>query len=228
MAGLVHLVRHGEVENPRHVVYAALPGFDLSDLGRAQAREMTRYLRSAPITAIWSSPLQRALSTAEPLAAALGLPIRTDDDLTEWHLADDWAGIVWEDLPTVRPGQLEAYLETPLDMPFSAESLTELAERMRTAVTRMAKAVDGDVVVVSHQDPVQAVRLALTGRDPASQHRDKPGHATVITLRPGNPWEELAVWHAPSATPWPPPGEDAPSTEEQPEQLGIGLEGEIG
>jgi len=222
MAKLVHLVRHAEVHNPDHVVYASLPGFDLTDLGRTQAREMTRYLQSAPVTAIWSSPLQRAVSTASPLAEKLGLPIRIDDDLVEWKMADDWAGIRWEDLPTLRPGQLEAYLATPLDLPFASESLTAMASRMRSAITAISERSDGDVVVVSHQDPVQAARLALTGRDPERQHIDKPGHASVITLRPGTPWREVAAWHAPSASP-----REATSAESEPEQLGIGLEGEI-
>jgi broad specificity phosphatase PhoE len=182
------------VHNPDHVVYASLPGFGLSEAGRVQAEAVARYLRSAPIIAVWSSPLERAIATAEAIAAKHDLSIKVDEELTEWHMTDDWAGIVWEDLPTQRPGQLEAYLESPLDMPWASESLTALAARMRTALNRLASAHDGDVVVVSHQDPVQAARLSLTGSDLADQHRDKPGHCTVITLKPGNPWQEIAEW----------------------------------
>ena len=221
-------MRHGEVANPGHVVYAALPGFRLSELGAAQASAVGRYLRSAPIVAVWSSPLERAVATAEPIARHHDLPIRIDEDLTEWKMADDWAGIAWEDLPTRRPGQLEAYLEHPLDMPFASEPLVALAARMRTTLAAIAARHDGDVVVVSHQDPVQAARLSLTGRDLANQHRDKPDHGTVITLRPGTPWTELTAWSPDqSAAPTDSPEPDV-DPETGAEQLGIGVEGEVG
>ena len=212
--------------NPDHVVYAALPGFGLSATGLGEARAVARYLRSAPIVAVWSSPLERALATASPIAAAHDLPIRVDDELIEWKMADDWAGIGWDDLPTERPGELEAYLEHPLDMPFASESLEALAQRMRAALTAIAARHDGDVVVVSHQDPVQAARLSLTGRDLSNQHVDKPRHGTVITLKPGTPWTEVTEW-APEATTAQSVGLDVDSVSE-PEQLGVGLEGERG
>lgn len=228
--GRVHLVRHGEVHNPDHLVYASLPGFGLSEAGLAQAKDVARYLRSAPIVAIWSSPLERALATAEPVARQSGLPTRTDPDLVEWRMADQWAGVGWEDLPTERPGELEAYLDQPLDMPFASESLTALGARMRTVLNRLAAGHDGDIVVVSHQDPVQAARLSLTGRDLADLHSDKPRHGTVITLRPGNPWKELTVWSPEGSSQFPPVS--APSAdgafhpEPDTEQLSIGIEGE--
>lgn len=222
-------MRHGEVHNPEHVVYAALPGFGLSERGRAQAKDVARYLRSAPVTAVWSSPLQRAVETAEPIARAHDLPIRVADDLIEWKMADDWAGIRWEALPTERPGELEAYLEHPLDMPFAKESLTNLAQRMRTALIAIAADHDGDVVVVSHQDPVQAARLSLTGNDLAGQHTDKPMHGTVITLRPGTPWTELTSWSPEQGPEFPPSvSDEGADSETGTEQLSIGVEGEDG
>lgn len=212
--------------NPDHVVYASLAGFGLSEAGEAEARVVARYLRSAPIVAVWSSPLERALATATPIAAAHDLPIRVEPELVEWKMADGWAGIGWDDLPTERPGELEAYLEHPLDMPFASESLEVLARRMRTALTAIAARHDGDVVVVSHQDPVQAARLTLTGRDLVNQHVDKPRHGTVITLKPGTPWTELTEW-TPETTAVQSGGLDVDPVAES-EQLGVGFEGEGG
>ncbi len=205
MARHLHLVRHGEVDNPEHVVYAALPGFQLSDLGRRQAKDAARYLSSQSIVAVWSSPLERALATAAVIAARAQLPVLVDPELTEWRIADDWAGIVWEDLPSRRPGELESYLEHPWDLPFGPESLAALADRMRSVLTRLdARYPDGDVVVVSHQDPVQAARLAVTGRALQSQHQDKPEHCTVITLEPGRPWREVTSWAPEQGDTFPP------------------------
>ena len=71
------LVRHGEVLNPDHVVYADLPGFGLSNRGRAQAEETAEHLATSGAAVVVSSPLLRAVQTAGPIADRLGVPIGT-------------------------------------------------------------------------------------------------------------------------------------------------------
>ena len=195
MARHVHLVRHGEAHNPEEVVYDSLPGFPLSETGNVQARAVSRYLGSQPIVAVWSSPLQRALETAAPIAARSGVPVLVDEELIEWSLLSRWAGTKWADLPSTYPGELEAYLEHPDRLEFANETLGMLTERMTAAIRRVEAQYDaGDVVVVGHQDPIQAARLALTGRSLSGLHSVKPTHASVITLAPGPSWRELTFW----------------------------------
>ncbi len=207
---MLHLIRHGEVENPQHVVYSRLPGYGLSQLGREQAAAAGQYLIRRPIVAIWSSPLERALETAHLIAAKFQLPVRIHPDLTEWKMADSWAGIVWEDLPEARPGQLERYLETPWDLDFGSESLDELATRISDVAKELHEVYrDGDVVMVSHQDPVQAGRLRLTGRALTELSAEKPGHATVLSFRLQETWQEVARWDAPEQAAFPPQSDSA-------------------
>lgn len=196
MAARVHLIRHGEVHNPDHLVYASLDGFTLSDRGQAQARDMARYLGRAPIVAIWSSPLERAVRTAEPLATRTGLPIRIEPDLIEWRLMDRWAGHRWEALGEAFPGELEAYLETPHRLDFSPEPLTDLAARVGGVVKSLAEShPHGDVAVVSHSTPVRVATLALTGSALEHYWDREPGHASVTTLRlGGRVWEVETEW----------------------------------
>jgi broad specificity phosphatase PhoE len=195
MASMVHLTRHGEVENPQHLVYADLPGFRLSERGRVEAKEIARYLSSSPIVAVWSSPLERAIATAQAIAARHQLPVRIDQELTEWRLSGRWSGIAWDDLPARLPGELEAYLAHPWDLNFTPETLSELADRIGGVAQRLAERhPEGDVVIVGHQDPLHAARLRLTGADHRLQKQSKPGHGSVVSLRPGAPWTELAVW----------------------------------
>ena len=78
---IVHLVRHGEVDNPHHVVYGSLPGFGLNERGRAQARAVGGRLASHPIRAVIASPLTRAAETAQTVAEAVGLDPRFDERL---------------------------------------------------------------------------------------------------------------------------------------------------
>lgn len=79
----VHVVRHGEVYNPSGVLYGRLPGFHLSEAGRAQAAAVADALDHRDIVAVIASPLQRAQETAAPIAAKHGLPVDTDPDLIE-------------------------------------------------------------------------------------------------------------------------------------------------
>ena len=194
MAQLVHLVRHGEVHNPRHLVYASLPGFHLSDLGIRQAREAGKHLAHRPIRAVWSSPLQRATETAHHLANHHGLEVKVWSDLVEWKLLDRWAGHPWEQIPNRFPGEVEAYLQHPSKLDFAPETLKQLAQRVAEAVRNAAHASKGEMVLVGHQDPLQAARLALTGQSLSQLFEDRPEHGSVITLRPGTPWTEVGKW----------------------------------
>lgn len=195
MAVLVHFVRHGEVDSPDHLVYAGLPGFGLSSHGIEQARRAGRYLGPRPVVAIWSSPLERSLRTAEAIAARSTVPVKVDPDLTEWSLMSRWRGCTWRDVPVKFPGELEAYLDHPDDLPFADESLNEVADRVAGVARRLDRDhPHGDVVIVSHQDPIQAARLRLLGASLVDLQTEQPGLGAVITLRPGPSWSEETTW----------------------------------
>ena len=78
---IVHLVRHGEVHNPDRILYGRLPGFHLSEAGRLMAKAAADYLADRDVTVLKSSPLQRAVETAEPIAAEFGLQPDIDERL---------------------------------------------------------------------------------------------------------------------------------------------------
>ena len=202
----IHLVRHGEVHNPDHIVYADLPGYGLSELGVLQATASGQYLARSEIAAIVASPLERAHQTALLIAEETGSSVKTDERLTEWRLSARWAGIPWEALPTARPGELEAYLAHPDDLDFSPESLADLAGRMATAIRELASTTSGGhLVVVSHQDPLHAARRLLSGEGFASFNDDKPGHAAVVALAAaGRGWAVVDEWEPPQGMSFPP------------------------
>ncbi len=195
MAALVHLVRHAEVDNPDHLVYGSMSGFGLSPHGLEQARRVGRYLGPRPVVSIWSSPLERSLRTAEEIAARSGVPVKVDNGLRDWQLFDRWKGHRWGSISEVFPGELEAYLDNPDRLDFAEESLGDLSERVAEVARRLDEEhPHGDVVIVSHQDTIQAGRLRLLGAQVSDLHNEPPGHGAVLTLRPGVTWREETVW----------------------------------
>jgi len=178
----VHLIRHGEVHNPDGILYGRLPGFRLSETGRAQAVAAAKLLAGRDIVAVIASPLQRAQETASPIAAAHNLDIDTDEDLIE--SANFFEG------KRVSPGdgawrnpRFWWQLRNPF-IPSWGEPYDQIAARMAAAVDKArARAAGHEVVCVSHQLPVWTARQHLTGNrlwhDP---RRRECGVGSVTTL----------------------------------------------
>ena len=83
---IVHLVRHGEVANPDGILYGRIPGFNLSEDGQIMAKAAAGFMAGRDITVLRSSPLNRAVWTAEPIAAQVGLLVEIDERLIEpWN-----------------------------------------------------------------------------------------------------------------------------------------------
>jgi broad specificity phosphatase PhoE len=78
------LIRHGDhALLGRQVIAGRQPGISLSDLGREQATNIANDLATLPIDAVYSSPLERAIETASPLAAKLGLEPQIAEEFHE-------------------------------------------------------------------------------------------------------------------------------------------------
>ncbi len=87
---IILLIRHGENDFVKTGRMAGrTPGVHLNERGQQQAQELAEALMKAPIKAIYSSPMERAIETAEPLAAKLGQEIIIRPSLIEgkhWRL----------------------------------------------------------------------------------------------------------------------------------------------
>lgn len=159
-ADLVHLVRHGEVHNPRHVLYGRLEGFGLSDLGHRMAAAAVSTLAGHPVTALYASPLQRAQESAAPWAQAFGLEIRTDDRLIEPSNRFEGKRMNGRTFSDPRNWHL---LRNPR-LPSWGEPFADIAVRMLAAMHDARESIDaGEVVMVSHQLPIWMVHRALAG-----------------------------------------------------------------
>jgi broad specificity phosphatase PhoE len=168
----VHLLRHGEVNNPTGILYGRMPGYLLSDLGHAMARRVAETIADRDITHVWASPLERAQQTAQPLADALGLAIRTEERVIESSNVFEGSPFAVGDNVLRRPSTWR-HLWNPF-RPSWGEPYKQVVTRMQAAVNDARDAAAGhEAVVVSHQLPIWITRLHAERRsfvhDPRSR-----------------------------------------------------------
>lgn len=160
---VVHLLRHGEVDNPTGVLYGRLPGYHLSELGRRMAETVAKAVTGRDIAVVWSSPMERAQETAEPSARALGLEIGIDERLTE--AANVFEGVrVGGGGPLFRDLRRYRHFTNPF-RPSWGEPYVEVVARMKSVIDdARAQARGHEALLVSHQLPIWVIRLAAEGR----------------------------------------------------------------
>jgi broad specificity phosphatase PhoE len=180
---VLHLVRHGQVDNPQKIVYGRQRGWRLSDRGRSEAEAVARHLGARPVARVYTSPLERAVQTATVIAAASGSEVEPREDLTEALLCAPWEGKSWRDVRTRHARDWARYLFRPLEVCDVAEDVPALADRMGGALRAIAAAHPGQqVVIVSHGDPLKAGVIALTGGELRELHRSPIPTGGLVSL----------------------------------------------
>ena len=150
------LIRHGENDYlKKNILPGRIPGVHLNDEGRQQAEALAAALKALPIAAIYSSPLERAVETASPLAHAKGLEIQVEPGLSDTDVGV-WAGRSWKALG--RTKQWKVIQQTPSQFRFpGGESFAENQERAVATLERIAASHRKDkmVAVIFHADPIK-------------------------------------------------------------------------
>ncbi len=163
MSSTVHVIRHGEVENPNKILYGRQPGWRLSKRGQEMAQTIGEWSKSIDLGALHVSPLQRAQETAAPISCAHNIEIKTDDRLIE--AANIFEGKSFElGSGVLKHPSAWRHLYNPWK-PSWGEPYEEQISRMLAAIFDANKAANGkDAIVVSHQLPIWILRSAIEGR----------------------------------------------------------------
>lgn len=155
MTDRLFLVRHGETV---HNVAGIAQGWNdsaLSDSGRRQVELLAKRMAAEEPDAIFSSPLQRALTTAEAISKATGVAIQTLDDLREMNYGH-WEGRSFLDVRREDDDIYRRWIDDPACACPGGESHNDVYQRMKRAFAQM----DGArVVVVTHGT---AIRIGAT------------------------------------------------------------------
>jgi broad specificity phosphatase PhoE len=172
----IHLVRHGEVDNPNGVLYGRLPNFALTSLGRQMAQASATELASSNtnITRLISSPLLRTLQSARPISEALNLSVSTESQIIEPTNIFEGKKVGLATVSANPAFLLKLY--NPFQ-PSWGEPYKQIVARMTEALRRAwDQTPTGEIVMVSHQLPIWSLHLAAAGKplwhDPRSRRCD--------------------------------------------------------
>lgn len=180
------LVRHGLNDFTGKRLAGRLPGVHLNEAGRAQALKTAEALRNMPISAVYASPLERTIETAQPIAEVHQLPVLINDGLIEmdfgdWvgqteevlHARDDWKTLL-ANASAMRFAGGETYQEAQTRMVSTIESL------------RVKHHNDQMIVCVTHCDTVRLILAHYFGMPLDLFHRITIDTASISMLEFGN------------------------------------------
>ncbi len=160
----IYLIRHCETESNIASVFQGHSDSPPTENGLRQLDALARRFRDIPLDGIYSSPLGRAVATARSLTKYHDLPVVTDKRLMEIN-GGDFEGIKWETLDQRFPEHMRRWREEPWNFKApNGEPTREVYERMRDALTDIAKNNEGKTVaVVSHGDALKNALCFLKG-----------------------------------------------------------------
>lgn len=198
------LIRHGESDfNKKMHIAGRLPNVHLTQKGQQQAQLLAEKLSKAPIKAIYSSPLERTLETAQPLAKALQLEIIPLSDFLETNCGE-WQGQPVKKLRRKKEWQFVQEHPSLFHFP-GGESIAECQHRMVQAIEslRLLYAPLDLIACFGHADPIkQAVayylglpldnfqRLSIdVGSITALQVTENGSHLISLNYNPALDWE---------------------------------------
>ena len=160
------IVRHGRTGWNRVERFRGRADIKLDEVGIKQAEAAAARITEWQVSAVYSSPLQRASTTAEIMARPFGLEVKLLPGIIDIDYGE-WQGLSPEEAAAKDSGLYSKWLESPHKVKFpSGESLAEVRERATSAVDGLiAQHPKETVVLVSHKVVCQILILSLLGLD---------------------------------------------------------------
>jgi broad specificity phosphatase PhoE len=174
----IYLVRHGETEWNKEEIFRGRKDVPLNERGLRQAEMTGRYFGGVAIDRICSSPLSRAVQTAERIAGAAMIPVTRDDAFTDIAFGT-WEGLTLDEVGRRHPVELEVWRSQPHK--FRMRGVESLAQVRRRVVAGLKAATEGagSVVVVTHRVICKVLVLHLLGMPNRSFWRIKCDPASI-------------------------------------------------
>jgi broad specificity phosphatase PhoE len=173
------LARHGETDWNRQGRFQGHADPPLNETGRAQAAELAAELEGVELAAVYSSPLGRALETAQVVAAEHGLEPVAVDALREVNVGS-WEGLTRAEVEARFPEQLARWLDYDQGWE-DGESYEEMGRRVVAALLELAAAHEDErILAVTHGGPIRAAFAFADGTSHADARRLGPTIGNVF------------------------------------------------
>jgi broad specificity phosphatase PhoE len=178
------LVRHGKTLSNAGKIYAGRSPEPLTEDGAGEAEELGRKLRHLPVGAVYSSPVRRAVQTAEIIAAPQGLPVTIEPSLTE-ILLGPWKGLSEDQVEKEYPEEYAMWQTSPSQVKIAdRETLKEVQARAIDAIGRiLAGGEKGEILAVTHVAVIRCLTLHFHGRDLDDYKKIAVPNLSIHTLK---------------------------------------------
>lgn len=174
------LVRHGQTEWNRVERFRGRIDIPMNETGLWQAEAAGRSLVGSGIAAIYTSPLNRALKTAEAIASVLGLTVTPMDELIDFDYGD-WQGLTPEEVEARYPGLYHQWLTDPASLRIpGGESLQDVRRRVVEGLGRLIQRhPDQTIALVTHKVVCKVTLLAILDLDSSHYWRLEQDNAAI-------------------------------------------------
>jgi broad specificity phosphatase PhoE len=181
------LARHGETDWNRESRFQGHADPPLNELGRQQAAELAEALAQERLAAVYSSPLRRALETAQVVAGRHGLEALPVEGLREVDVGS-WQALTRDEVERRFPEQFRRWLDYGRGWD-DGESYEEMGERVLAALDELVARHNGErIVAVTHGGPIRAALARAEGISHSEARRHGPllGNCFVARFMVGN------------------------------------------
>ena len=180
MQALFHLVRHGSYALLDHAL-GGRADHPLSPQGRDEAERIAVWLEDRQPCKVVSSPMRRAIETADLIARHRSLPVQTDPAFAEIDFAD-WTGRRFEELHPDCEWQAWNRFRSTAGVPGGEMMLVVQARAVAGLLSHATRRDDAEVVVVSHADVIKAVLAHFMGAPLDLMRRIEIGPGSISQL----------------------------------------------
>lgn len=149
------LIRHGETNTVGQIISGRLPGVHLNPNGRRQAEMLEPALARVPLGSIYSSPLERAMETAQPLARARSLSVLPCEAANEVDFGE-WSGKPWSELERLPEWRRFNTFRSGTPAPGGELMLEVQARIVRELECLRRRHPDQHVAIVTHADVIRS------------------------------------------------------------------------
>jgi probable phosphomutase (TIGR03848 family) len=182
------LIRHALCDPVGRSIAGRAPGVSLNQRGLQQAETLAERLAELPISAVYSSPLERAVQTARPIAERKGLRVEQREGLNEIDFGD-WTGKQLRDLQPLAEWQNFNTYRSGTRIP-RGETMQEVLARTLNELEDIGRLHSGSMVaVVSHGDVLRSIVCHFLGisLDLMLRLEIEPASVSIVELQPSGP-----------------------------------------